>query len=247
MKNEFDYLNDVVVDLLRYEDVVVNEGKREYAEVDGVIYGRYAVKTHVVTDKDRLDVIAKKYIKPKLAPGDVVFISEKMVACTQGRAIHLDKIRPRKLAVYLSSKVYKNPGGIGLAMPETMEMALRECGVWRILLAAAVHCVGRLFGQRGWFYIMAGRKAASIDGPCHYTLPPYNQYVVLWPKEPAKAAKKVAEILGVPVLIVDINDLGGEILGSSERVDKKLYCEILRDNPLGQSDQCTPCGIIRKK
>ncbi len=227
------------------KNVFVNDKKREFVTVDGVKYGRYAVRTHVVTEKDSLRNIAKKYVLPNVRPGDVVFFSEKMVACTQGRAIPLRDIKSRRLAVFLSGHVYKNPGGIGLAMPETMEMALRECGTLRILLAAAAHCLGRLLGQRGWFYIVAGRKAASIDGPCHYTIPPYNEYVVLGPDRPDAAAREAAEVLGVPALIVDINDLGGEILGSSEKIDKKLYRAILRDNPLGQSGQCTPCGIIR--
>lgn len=229
------------------DESLVNEGKEECISVDGVTYGRYAIKTHVITAGDKLADVAVKYVKPKLRPGDVVFLSEKMVACTQGRAVPLEEIRPGRLAIFLSARVYKNPGGIGLAMPETMEMALRECGVLRILLAAVAHCIGRLFGKRGWFYVVAGRRAASIDGPCHYTLPPYNQYVVLGPDKPDRIAREIAGLLGAPVLIVDINDLGGNILGSSEKADKKLYCKILRDNPLGQSGQCTPCGIIRRK
>ena len=227
--------------------LTVNKGKREFITVDGVTYGRYALKTHVISAADKLRDIAEKYIRPVVVPGDIVFLSEKMVACTQGRAIPLKSIRPRKLAVFLSARVYKNPGGIGLAMPETMEMALRECGTWRILLAAACHCAGRVLGKRGWFYIVAGRKAASIDGPCSYTLPPYNQYVVLGPSRPDETARELAAALGVPVLIVDINDLGGNILGSSEKLNKALYSKILSDNPLGQSGQCTPCGIIRRK
>ena len=227
--------------------LIVNEGKQEFITIGGVTYGRYALKTHVVTDADNLTDIAEIYVRPVVRPGDVVFFSEKMVACTQGRAIPLKSIHPRRLAVFLSARVYKNPGGIGLAMPETMEMALRECGTWRILLAAACHCVGRLLRKRGWFYIVAGRKAASIDGPCGYTLPPYNQYVVLGPSKPGKIAKELAGVLGVPVLIVDINDLGGNILGSSEKLNQAHYSRILSDNPLGQSEQCTPCGIIRRK
>ena len=71
--------------------------------------------------------------------------------------------------------------------------------------------------------------------------------MVLGPERPNETAKEISAVLdGARVLIVDINDLGGEILGSSEKVDKSLYREILRDNPLGQSDQSTPCGIIRK-
>ena len=69
--------------------------------------------------------------------------------------------------------------------------------------------MGKLFGRRGWFYLVAGRKAASIDGPCSYTLPPYNQYVSLSPAEPSKACEDIARALGdeVSVAVIDLNDL----------------------------------------
>jgi len=52
--------------------------------------------------------------------------------------------------------------------------------------------------------------------------------------------------LGVQVAIVDANDLGVNILGASAGVDKKLVAQIIKDNPLGQTDEQTPIGIIRK-
>lgn len=51
---------------------------------------------------------------------------------------------------------------------------------------------------------------------------------------------------GSRTIIVDINDLEGQILGASDdSIDKKLYARILKDNPLGQDDQQTPMGVIR--
>ena len=156
-------------------------------------------------------------------------------------------IKPRRLAVILSHFVTKTPHGIGLGIPETMEMALRECGTPRILFAAFIGAIGKLLGKHGWFYIIAGPKASSIDGPCHNTIPPYNECVVLGPLNPDETAADIAAHIGHPVLIVDINDLGGNILGSSEpALDRTLYARILKDNPLGQSHESTPMGIIRK-
>ena len=61
----------------------------------------------------------------------------------------------------------------------------------------------------------------------------------------AIAARLVKD--GMRVAIVDINDLEGQILGvSSKALDKHLYARILKDNPLGQDDQQTPMGILRK-
>lgn len=233
------------------EQLRPNEGKQEIIEVDGRKFARYPVRTHVITEKDRIPDVAAQYVKQNLAdqllPDDVLFISEKSVACSQKRAIPLDTIKPSRLARTLSRFVYKSPYGIGLSMPETMEMALRECGKLRILFAAFVSAIGKLLGKRGWFYKVAGYKAESIDGPTPYTLPPYNKCVVLGPENPDQVARDTAERVGIRVLIVDINDLAGKILGrSDETMDRDLYAAILKDNPLGQSGQQTPMGIIRE-
>lgn len=223
-----------------------NEGKALLIEVQGRQYARYPVKTHIITHQDQLDQLARQYLLPLVQAGDIAFISEKAVACTQQRAIPMKEIRPSWLARTLCKFVYKNPYGIGLSIPETMEMALRECGVLRILFAALVSAVGKLFGQRGWFYRIAGDKARSIDGPCDCTIPPYNDYVVLGPTDPDQAAQALAQGCGCPAAVVDINDLGGNILGVSHpELDKAWLVQVLRDNPLGQSDQQTPMGIIR--
>lgn len=229
------------------DNYIINDGKNETIEVDGVKYSRLCIRTHVITDKDNIVDVAVKYAKPNLKDGDVLFITEKIVGCTQGRAIPLSEIHPRKLAVFLSKFVLKTPYGIGLAMPETMEMALQECGTTRILFAAGVSAVGKLIGKRGWFYKIAGEKARTIDGPCDCTLPPYNEYVSLAPLNPNEVSREISKAIGCGVIITDINDLGGNILGvSSSDMDKDLYVKILKDNPLGQSSEQTPMGIIRK-
>ena len=230
-------------------ELTPNEGKKVIIEVDGVKYERLPIKTHLITDKDNIVDVAKQYGSPVLSqPGDLLFITEKIVACTQGRAIPLKDIKPRKLAYFLSNYVTKTPHGIGLGMPETMEYALRECGVLRILFAAAVSVIGKkIFKKKGWFYAVAGYRAESIDGPTKNTIPPYNECVVLGPLEPDKVAKEIKDAIGYDVLVTDINDLAGRILGaSSKEIDKKLYARILKDNPLGQDRQQTPMGIIRK-
>ena len=224
-----------------------NNGKREIIEVDGVSYRRLPIKTHIITEQDRIEDVAECYAKGFMEEGDILFISEKCVACTQKRAIPMEEIEPRPLASFLCRFVYKSPYGIGLSIPETMEMALRECGTFRILWAAAWSAVGKLFGKRGIFYDIAGEKARSIDGPCDCTLPPYNHYVVLGPKEPDKVAHGIKRRIGFDACIVDVNDLDGEILGVSDSaMDRDLLARILIDNPLGQSGQQTPMGIIRK-
>ncbi len=228
-------------------ELCANEGKNTIITVDGRDYMRLPIKTHVVTDKDVIADVAEKYAMEHMQEGDILFISEKCVACSQKRAVPLDEINPRPLAKLLCKFVLKTPHGIGLGIPETMEMALRECGTFRILCAAFVSAIGKLFRRRGWFYAVAGYRAESIDGPTPYTLPPYNKCVVLGPEDPDKVARETAERIGFRVVIVDINDLAGKILGASdETLDRELLPRILKDNPLGQSAQQTPMGIIRE-
>ena len=231
------------------QELKPNEGKQGITVIDGVSYQRLPIRTHLVTLEDDIVAVADQYGTPVLTePDDILFISEKCVACTQpGRAIPLKDIKPRKLAVWLSGHVTKTKHGIGLGMPETMECALVECGVLKILFAAFVSVIGKkLFHKKGWFYQVAGYKARSIDGPCHNTIPPYNQYVVLGPLHPDQVAKDIAAKIGHRAMVVDINDLEGQILGVSDpSMDKDLYIRILKDNPLGQDDQQTPMGVIR--
>lgn len=59
-------------------------------------------------------------------------------------------------------------------------------------------------------------------------------------------AAEIYAVLGKPILITDINDIGGVIMGAAPlSIDRGLMAAILRDNPLGQSHEQTPMGIIR--
>ncbi len=223
-----------------------NAGKALEVEVDGKSYQRIPLKTRLVSPEDEIDQVVAEFAMPHLRDGDVLFVTEKIVAITQGRSFPVSSIQPRPLALKLSKHVTKTPSGIGLGMPETMEMALRECGTPRILFAAAVAAVTKRFGRKGDFYRIAGPKARGIDGPTSGTIPPYNTQVVLAPARPNEVAKRLKQVLGgkAEVLIVDINDFGGNVLGSTAGRNS-LFERILSDNPLGQGHQSTPMGIIR--
>ena len=224
-----------------------NPGTQLVRTVDGVDYLRIPVKTHLITKEDDMADVVARYPKEQMREGDILFISEKAVACTQSRAIPMEDIHPRKLAVTLSRYVTKTPAGIGLGIPETMEMALQECGTVRILFAAFCSVIGKILGKKGWFYMVAGPKARGIDGPTEGTIPPYDHYVVLTPADPTGPAKRLAQALGYPVAIVDINDLGANILGFSEKEPSMAFlAKALGDNPLGQGGECTPMGILRR-
>lgn len=223
-----------------------NPGKQLTRSYQGEEWARYPIRTHVVQPGEDLAHLVQHYVLPHLHPGDIVVLSEKVVAICQGRAYPVAEIQPRPLARWLSRFVTKTPHGIGIGSPVTMELALREAGVWRILLAAAVAAVTKPLGLRGMFYRLAGRSVAAIDGPTPYTLPPYNQYASLAPRQPDKVAQHLSEILHAPTAIIDANDLGVEVLGASPEVNRQMVAELFRDNPLGQGREQTPLCILRR-
>jgi F420-0:gamma-glutamyl ligase-like protein len=232
---------------IRAGSVAPNAGKSLAVEIAGVILERLPVRTHVVTAKDSLVAIVRRYAFPHLRPGDVLFLSERMVAITQGRAIPIDAITPSPLAVTLSRHVTKTPAGIGVGSPWTMELAFAEAGKVRVLAAAAVAALTRPLRVRGLFYRIAGQRVASIDGPCANTLPPFDRCATLGPDRPNAVARRIAQEVGCAVVIVDANDLGVVVLGRSDRaISERWARRVFADNPLGQSRQQTPMAIVRR-
>lgn len=221
------------------------------------VYGRAPVRTPKIAPGDDLERLVEESVlavsggRLGLQQGDIVAISEKAVAVAQGRSFPLEEITPSRLASLLSRFVARTPAGIGLGMPETMQLAIEEAGRKRILAAAAAGALGRLVGRRGDFYRVAGSRVAAIDGPTAGTLPPSNSQAKLAPEDPdgvsERLAKRLSEEAGeqVFVAVVDANDRGASVLGASRGVDRKLVAWLFGDNPLGQGSEQTPVLLIR--
>ncbi len=128
-----------------------------------------------------------------------------------------------------------------------MELAIKEAGALRIMIGCLVAVVTKPFGMRGVFYRVVGKNINAIDGPCSYTLPPYNEYAKLGPAEPEKVAKQLSQEIHCDVVIIDANDLGVAVLGKSNKQVTDAFCQaVFRDNPLGQSTEQTPLCLVRK-
>lgn len=194
-----------------------NEGKNLEIDTDYGRYARYPVKTHVITKDDVLEDVLDKYVREYIQPGDTIIMSEKIVAISQGRAFPIEEIKVSRLAKILSHFVVKTNYGIGLGMPETMELCIREVGRVKVLWAAFCAAIGKLFGKHGVFYNICGMKARAIDGPCEYTLPPYNHYAKMAPDKPDEVAERLTKYLGVDVVIIDANDIGANVLGKPRK------------------------------
>ncbi len=231
--------------------IKANPGQKLKITVGETTYLRIPVKTKIITPDDQIEKVAFKHLKGKVKSGDIIGVSEKATAISQGRSYHKDDIKPGWLANFLVRFVTKSDRGVGISSPETFQLAIDECGHVRIILGAVIGGIGKIFGVKGLFYYIAGNKARLIDGAAEYVIPPYNKHVSKGPAKPNKVANDIKDKLGgqAEVSIIDINDYGGQVVGASNGIDrkkKKIIVEILKDNPLGQTDECTPIVIIRK-
>ncbi len=222
-----------------------NPGKKITIMLNGITYARYPIKTHLVSKTDNLFSVLDTYVTKELQKKDILVVSERIVAIMEGRSYLLSEITPGFWAKFLYRFVITHPGGIGLKNPHTMQLALQEAGLLRILLASFIAVVTKPFGVKGYFYTIAGHNINAIDGPCDYTLPPGNKSAKLGPKDPQKTAEEVARHFDCKAVIIDANDYGVRVMGYSHGIDPKFIEKIFADNPLGQTNEQTPLAIIR--
>ncbi|HEX5641334.1 MAG TPA: asparagine synthase (glutamine-hydrolyzing) [Thermoleophilia bacterium] len=228
-----------------------NEEKHLFAVAGGTVFARLPLRTSLVGRGDDLDELMRREIAAHIKPGDLVVMAEKPIAASQGRSYALDEIHPTKLARVLSKAVTKTPHGIGLGIPETMQLAIDEAGAPRIVAAAAVSAAGKAVGKRGLFYKVAGADVEAIDGPTWNTLPPHNTHAKLGPADPDGVAAHLADVLSdavggrVEFVVIDANDLTAAVLGASQGADRALARRLMRDNPLGQGHEQTPVCALR--
>jgi len=230
-----------------------NKGKNIEISVGGKTYFRFPIKTDIITERDNLVALLERYAGPVLEPGDILFISEKVVALTQGRIVPIADIRPSRLARFLARKVHNHYGtpdfrGFGHGTPMAMQVFIEEAGYPRVILAAAVSAITRPLGIKGLFYVISGKMAKSVDCPMSFLIQPYNMYAKRAPKDPAGVARMLKKKFGNDVVVVDANYQGVYSLGKSDRrLTEKFIYEVFRDNPAGQGDEMTPFFVVREK
>jgi hypothetical protein len=206
-----------------------------------VISGRIPIKTHLITDKDDIVDVVKKYTVKIATTGDTIAVAESVVAISQGRAILPETIKPGFLARVLC----RFPGKEGsLAAPPSLQVAIEDVGLPRFLLGLIAAGLGRLTGRRGDFFRVAGRQLAQIDDFAG-TMYPYDRHIVMGPKNPQKVADRIKKATGAEAVITDINDLGKvDILAATAGAWHYNMSAYLRDNPHGNDDQQTPIVVL---
>lgn len=229
-----------------------NKGKKLDTVVAGVRYLRLPIKTRLINPGDNLIALLEEYAKPHIMPGDILFVSEKIVCICQNRIIHRDAVKTSWLARFLSSKVRNYAGtpqfrGLGHGTAPAMQLLIEEAGYPRVLFAAFVSALTRPFGIAGAFYYLVGKQAKSIDCPMSWTIEEFKDYAKRAPARPDDVARELRDAFGVETVIVDANYRGAFSLGKSTgSITEKFIRELLRDNPAGQDSEMTPFFLVRR-
>ncbi|TQM64076.1 asparagine synthase-related protein [Humibacillus xanthopallidus] len=238
----------------------------------GTVVRRYPLRTDLYAREDDLEAKTLGYIErffaglPEAGADHAAattgqwffFISEKIVAITQGRSFFIWDIKVGRPARVLSRYVTRTPAGIGLGSPFTMQLAIEEAGLPRVLYASAGGFVGKLVGKRGLFYDLVGGDIRAIDGPTEYSVYPANVSAKLGPKDPDDVAARLSAAIRERVpeayretfggtVVMDANDIGRNVLGKDAPGPKERYGAMFADNPLGQGSEQTPMAIVFEK
>ena len=224
-----------------------NDGKNVEIQAMGRTWARHAIQTHFVTVGESYIDLMERYVKPVYQEGDILSMSEKVIAICQKRVVTEDELKPGFWAKVLSRFVHQTSAGPGMGLPIKMQFAINVCGLPKILWAAFRAAIDKLRGVHGTFYRIAGLEVSGLDGFYGEDIPEYEHMGVRIPENPAGVCDEIYEKTGIVSMVVDANDLNVEMLGHCSQLkesDEELL-DLIRDNPAGQDRQLTPFVLIR--
>ncbi|MGB9637811.1 MAG: hypothetical protein ACPL1F_00730 [bacterium] len=231
----------------------------------------YCLKTPIITHFDTEEKLADliidgiKLLKDKKISGKILIaIAESLVAIIQNRAFSIYSINTNFLSELFNH--YFNEDS-SLSSSYALTKVIQEIGFIRFYVSIIAGMLGKIFKKSGWFYVLAGRKAAAVDD-AGGTIRPYDKYVVLAPKDADlwainfknKLLQKLQindlknndlnndlKNIDLDVFVVDANDLGKvDILGTTNKNINNFVIQNLKNNPQGNDDQQTPIVFIIK-
>ena len=232
-----------------YEEFLENKNKNIF-EFEGKRYKIIKFKTIIFKKGDNLVKYMKELLSDKLEKNDIITIAESILGITQGRAYPVEQIIPSKWAYFIYPWISNVTYGTGIGMPETMECAIREIGVKRMLKATIFGAFDRITNKHGSFYKITGPLVKSIDYKKNHPVPYKNShnYIVLSPSDPFGFCKKLFEETNHSTAVIDANNLSVEILGlfpPNSRMEN-LLMKAMKGNPAGQDDERRPIIVIRE-
>ncbi|MGH3712730.1 MAG: hypothetical protein ACRDT4_04615 [Micromonosporaceae bacterium] len=251
------------------EQFAPHAGKELTIEVAGRRWVRFPIRTDLFGPGDAVPKKVAGYVTELVAEArahprfrDVfskpwyVVTAEKVVAVAQRRSYLLWQIRPGRCARTLARMASRTPYGVGSRSAWIMELAIREVGRTRMLLATLVSLLGRPF-RRGdaWFERVAGPAVAAIDGPADHSMYPSNLSATLGAADPERVAGEIAEALRLALpadaagnlrgcVVMDGRETGCQVRGLYADRPEKFFTAAFADNPLGQGGERTPVAVL---
>lgn len=216
--------------------------------IDKIRYERYAIQTHFVEEGEDYITLLKKYVLPLYQEGDILSISEKIIAMCQKQTVDQSEIKLGLWAKFLCRFATRTKSGIGMDEPYKLQLVINMKGITKVLLASVLGALAKCIGKRGVFYKILGKDVAGIDGfYAHSAFERYHHLAVLSPKNPNGVCAEIYNKFHISVMIVDANDISVDILGTSPDINSAGTClaAMIEDNPAGQDDECTPFVLIR--
>ena len=215
---------------------------------DGRKYDRFAIQTHFVQVGESQTELVEKYVRPLYQEGDMLSFGAKVMCMCVKSVKTRDQVKPGFWANLLWRFAGINTTGVGAHEPYKMQMIIDICGLPRVLLAAALSAVTKLFGMHGVFWRVCGHGVAGIDGfypRSSFQL--YHELALINPDNPNELCEELYQQTGIPVVLMDANDLQRDQLGKNKDfplTDAQIQ-DAMADNPSGQGDELTPLILIR--
>ena len=232
----------------REENGVVYFDRGRITGRDGRQYDRFAIQTHFVKVGESQRKLVETYVRPLYKPGDVLSFGAKVMCMCVKSVKTRDQVRPGFWANFLWRFAGINHTGVGMHEPYKLQLVIDLVGLPRVLLAVVCSALTKPFGIKGVFYRVCGKGVGGIDG--FYTRSSfelYHQLALINPENAGELCEELSQETGIPVVLMDANDLQRDQLGKSSNTllsDEQLQ-DAMADNPSGQGDELTPFILIR--
>ncbi|MDD3409757.1 MAG: F420-0--gamma-glutamyl ligase [Eubacteriales bacterium] len=235
-------------DQRREENGVVYFDRGVISGKDGKKYERYAIQTHFVQVGESQTELVEKYVRPLYKPGDVLSFGAKVMCMCVKSVRTRDQVKPGFWANLLWRFAGINSTGVGMHEPYKLQLVIDIVGLPRVLLAVVCSAVTKPFGVHGVFYKVCGKGVGGIDGfYFRSSFDLYHELALINPDHPNELCDQLAKETGIPVVLMDANDIQRDQLGKSKDMplsDEQLQ-DAMKDNPSGQGDELTPLILIR--
>ena len=215
---------------------------------NGKKYDRFAIQTHFVEVGESQTELIEKYVRPLYQKGDMVSFGAKVMAMCTNNVKTRDQVKPGFWANLLWRFAGINHTGVGMHEPYKLQLVIDMCGLPRVLLAVVCSALTKPFGIRGVFYKVCGQGVGGIDGfYFRSSFERYKELALINPPNPVELCNQLAKETGIPVVLMDANDIEQNQLGKCDNfplTDEEIQ-DAMQDNPSGQGDELTPLILIR--